>query len=121
MSANHGGVKISADCLHPDWSVLLSCDLLVIIVWICLFVQKKSPAYVAGSLQKNSLYTVLSFTYNITIGGQTVSFTAKFLYEDLTDTLPTEVTVTCTGNCSLIGPWVSHCTFSLRSSFKENR
>ncbi|PIO35892.1 hypothetical protein AB205_0004550 [Aquarana catesbeiana] len=58
--------------------------------------EKKSPAYVAGSLQKNSLYTVLSFTYNITIGGQTVSFTAKFLYEDLTDTLPTEVTVTCT-------------------------
>ncbi|XP_018422326.1 PREDICTED: centromere protein O [Nanorana parkeri] len=75
--------------------------------------EEKSPAYVAGSLQKNSLYTVLSFSYNITIEGQTVSFAAKLLYGDITSIFPTEVTVTCPGNRCVIGPYVFCCTLFL--------
>ncbi|CAI9579996.1 unnamed protein product, partial [Staurois parvus] len=83
--------------------------------------EKISPVYVEGSLQKNSLYTVLSFTYNVTVEGQIVGFAAKLLYADLADTLPTEVMVTCSGNCSLIGLCVFCCCFSPHGSFKENR
>ncbi|KAM5126990.1 centromere protein O-like [Mantella aurantiaca] len=57
--------------------------------------EEKSPAYVAGSLQKNSLYTLLSFTYNVTRKGRSVSFAAKLLYGDIASTFPTEATVTC--------------------------
>ncbi|XP_072265134.1 centromere protein O [Pyxicephalus adspersus] len=56
---------------------------------------EKSSAYVAGSLQKNSMYTVLSFTYNLPVQDQIVSFTAKVFYGDIASTYPTEVTVTC--------------------------
>uniref|UniRef100_A0A8C5N102 Centromere protein O n=1 Tax=Leptobrachium leishanense TaxID=445787 RepID=A0A8C5N102_9ANUR len=48
-----------------------------------------------GTLQKNSLYTLLTFEYNLDVEGADVCFCAKVLYGDLTRVLPTEVHITC--------------------------
>ncbi|KAL1783310.1 centromere protein O [Sigmodon hispidus] len=54
-------------------------------------------AFLTGPLQRNTLCNLLSFNYKVDEGGQTFSFSARLLYEDLTATLPTDVTVSCPG------------------------
>ncbi|KAM4040818.1 centromere protein O isoform 1-T2 [Anomaloglossus baeobatrachus] len=55
-------------------------------------------AYVPGSLQANSLHTVISFRYNVAVDGQTFCFSAKLSYGVITGVRPTEVQVTCPEN-----------------------
>lgn len=51
-------------------------------------------AFLTGPLQRNALCNLLSFTYTVEQRCQAFSFSARLLYEDLTATLPTDVTVT---------------------------
>lgn len=62
-------------------------------------------AFLAGPLQRNSLYNLLSFTYNVELRGQSLPFCARLLYKDLTTTLPTDVTVTYQGMDTLSTSW----------------
>ena len=48
-------------------------------------------------MQRNSLCNLLSFTYKAEPTGQAFPFCARLLYEDLTVTLPTDVTITYQG------------------------
>ncbi|XP_055482200.1 centromere protein O [Psammomys obesus] len=54
-------------------------------------------AFLTEPLQRNALCNLLSFTYTVEQRCQTFSFSARLLYEDLTATLPTDVTVTRPG------------------------
>ncbi|XP_063087590.1 centromere protein O isoform X2 [Cavia porcellus] len=60
--------------------------------------QGEFAAFLTGPLQRNSLCNLLSFTYKV---DQSSSFRARLLYEDLTVTLPTDVTVTPQGTEAL--------------------
>ncbi|KAG9469107.1 hypothetical protein GDO78_021188 [Eleutherodactylus coqui] len=60
--------------------------------------QDSPGACVPGTLRKNSLHTVLTFSYNVTLHGQNLLFSAKLLYRDVTAVLPTEALVTCPEN-----------------------
>ncbi|XP_073529957.1 centromere protein O [Phyllobates terribilis] len=63
--------------------------------------QDAPGAYVPNTLQRNSLHTVISFQYNVSIDGRNFCFSAKLLYGAITRVLPTEAQVTCPEN---IGP-----------------
>ncbi|XP_050999034.1 centromere protein O [Acomys russatus] len=52
--------------------------------------------FLTGPVQRNALCNLLSFTYTVEQGCQT-SFSARLVYEDLTASLPTDVTVTWPG------------------------
>nr|XP_017516198.1 centromere protein O isoform X2 [Manis javanica] len=67
--------------------------------------QSDFAAFLAGPLQRNSLYNLLSFTYNVELRGQSLPFCARLLYKDLTTTLPTDVTVTYQGMDTLSTSW----------------
>ncbi|XP_008846860.1 centromere protein O isoform X2 [Nannospalax galili] len=70
----YSGRKYQADRLQSDFEALLTVP-----------------------LQRNSLCNLLSFTYKVDGRDQSFSFSARLLYEDLTATLPTDVTVTYQG------------------------
>ncbi|XP_073418018.1 centromere protein O [Dendrobates tinctorius] len=57
---------------------------------------------VPDTLQRNSLHTVISFSYNVAIDGQTFCFSAKLLYGAITGVLPTEALVTCPENTGAV-------------------
>ncbi|XP_053315413.1 centromere protein O [Spea bombifrons] len=57
--------------------------------------QALEKIFVPGTLQRNSLCTLITFEYNVKVEEATVCFCAKLLYGDITRTLPTEATVTC--------------------------
>uniref|UniRef100_G1T9F5 Centromere protein O n=1 Tax=Oryctolagus cuniculus TaxID=9986 RepID=G1T9F5_RABIT len=59
--------------------------------------QGDFAAFLTGPLRRNALCSLLSFTYRVDSGAQSVAFSARLLYEDLTVTLPTRVTVACEG------------------------
>lgn len=65
-------------------------------------------AFLTGPLQRNALCNLLSFTYKVDQGHQNFSFSARLLYEDLTATLPTDVTVTCPGAETSTPHWEEH-------------
>lgn len=65
-------------------------------------------AFLTGPLQRNSLCNLLSFSYKVEQGRQTVSFSARLLYEDLTAALPTDVTVTRPGVEASSSHWEEH-------------
>lgn len=62
--------------------------------------QSNFATFLTGPLQRNSLCNLLSFTYKVDLRGQS-SFCARLLYEDLTATLPTDITVTYQGTEAL--------------------
>lgn len=64
--------------------------------------QEARGTYIPDTLQRNSLHTVLSFSYNVTIEEQTVRFCAKLLYGAVTSVLPTEAQVTCPDNAGSV-------------------
>ncbi|XP_005400453.1 PREDICTED: centromere protein O [Chinchilla lanigera] len=66
--------------------------------------QNDFAAFLTGPLQRNSLCNLLSFTYKVDLMGQ-YSFCARLLYEDLTATLPTDITVTYQGTEALSASW----------------
>lgn len=98
----YSGRKYQADQLQSDFAALLT-----------------------GTLQRNSLCNLLSFTYKVDLGDQSFPFCARLLYKDLTRTLPTDVTVTYQGVEALTTSWekqrVSHetlfCTKPLHRVF----
>ncbi|XP_051832333.1 centromere protein O isoform X2 [Antechinus flavipes] len=57
-------------------------------------VQDGFSAFLARPLQRNSLCTLLSFTYTMDPNGESFPFCARLMYHDLTITLPTSVTIT---------------------------
>ncbi|XP_075057272.1 centromere protein O [Mixophyes fleayi] len=57
--------------------------------------QRAESTYVSGTLKKNSLCTVLSFSYYASVAGRMSSFSAKLLYGDVIRTLPTEALIIC--------------------------
>ncbi|KFP87168.1 Centromere protein O, partial [Acanthisitta chloris] len=65
---------------------------------------------IEGALQRNSLYNLLIFNYNIPRNAQTFPFQARLLYGDPCCSLPTEVTVSCTPDApaSLVETAASH-------------
>ncbi|GAB1297270.1 Centromere protein O [Apodemus speciosus] len=65
-------------------------------------------AFLTGPLQRNTLCNLLSFSYKVTQGRQTFSFSARLLYEDLTAALPTDVTVTRPGVEASSPHWEEH-------------
>ncbi|XP_024408287.2 centromere protein O [Desmodus rotundus] len=67
--------------------------------------QSDFAAFLAGPLQRNSLCNLLSFTYKAEPTGQAFPFCARLLYEDLTVTLPTDVTITYQGMDTLSPSW----------------
>ncbi|KAM6180359.1 centromere protein O [Erethizon dorsatum] len=67
--------------------------------------QSDSAAFLTGPLQRNSLCNLLSFTYKVDLMGQSFSFCARLLYEDLNATLPTNITVTYQGKEALSASW----------------
>ncbi|XP_058524180.1 centromere protein O isoform X1 [Ochotona princeps] len=67
--------------------------------------QDGFAALLTGPLQRNSLCSVLSFTYKVDSGAQCVPFSARLLYRDLTGTLPTDVTIACLGAEGLPISW----------------
>lgn len=67
--------------------------------------QGDFAAFLTGPLQRNALCSLLSFTYRVDSGAQSVAFSARLLYEDLTVTLPTRVTVACEGTEALSCSW----------------
>ncbi|XP_004627611.1 centromere protein O [Octodon degus] len=73
--------------------------------------QSDFATFLTGPLQRNSLCNLLSFTYKVDLTGQS-SFCARLLYEDLTATLPTDITVTYQESEALSALWeeqrVSH-------------
>ncbi|XP_056418977.1 centromere protein O isoform X2 [Hyla sarda] len=60
--------------------------------------QDLSDIYIPDTLQRNSLNTVISFRYNVSIRDRTFCFSAKLLYGAVTSVLPTEAQVTCQEN-----------------------
>uniref|UniRef100_A0A8C5L3V6 Centromere protein O n=1 Tax=Jaculus jaculus TaxID=51337 RepID=A0A8C5L3V6_JACJA len=64
-------------------------------------------AFLTGPLQRNSLCNLLSFTYKVNQEHQAL-FSARLLYEDLTGTLPTDVTVMYQGAEALSNSWEKH-------------
>ncbi|KAM8954255.1 centromere protein O [Pelodytes ibericus] len=58
--------------------------------------QAVSMIVVPGSLQRNSLCTLLTFQYNVKVEGRVTCFHARLLYGELTRVLPTEALITCT-------------------------
>lgn len=66
--------------------------------------QGDFAAFLTGPLQRNALCSLLSFTYRAD-SGQSVAFSARLLYEDLTVTLPTRVAVACEGTEALSRSW----------------
>uniref|UniRef100_A0A8C3W0F4 Centromere protein O n=1 Tax=Catagonus wagneri TaxID=51154 RepID=A0A8C3W0F4_9CETA len=67
--------------------------------------QSDFAALLAGPLQRNSLCSVLSFTYNVELKGRSFPFGARLLYKDLTAALPTDVSVTYQGMDALPSTW----------------
>lgn len=67
--------------------------------------QSDFAAFLAGPLQRNPLCNLLSFTYKAEPRGQAFPFCARLLYEDLTVTLPTDVTITYQGTDTLSPSW----------------
>ncbi|XP_043843696.1 centromere protein O isoform X2 [Dromiciops gliroides] len=59
----------------------------------------------ARPLQRNSLCTLLSFTYTGEPTGESFPFCARLVYQDLTTTLPTNVTVTYQGTGATPASW----------------
>lgn len=92
----YSGRKFQADRLQSDFAALL-----------------------AGPLQRNSLCTVLSFTYNVELKGQSFPFGARLLYKDLTTTLPTDVSVTHQGMDTLPSTWEEQRAAHERLFFKK--
>lgn len=78
----YSGRKYQADQLQSDFTALLT-----------------------GPLQRNSLCNLLSFTYKVNLEDQSFPFCARFLYKDLTRTLPTDVTITYQGVEALPPSW----------------
>ncbi|XP_075716960.1 centromere protein O isoform X2 [Rhinoderma darwinii] len=64
--------------------------------------QDAADTHVADTLQRNSLHTVLSFSYNVKMGQKNFRFSAKLLYGDITGVLPTEALVTCPDNAGSV-------------------
>ncbi|XP_068928087.1 centromere protein O [Petaurus breviceps papuanus] len=62
-------------------------------------------AFLARPLQRNSLCTLLSFTYTTDPGGESFPFCARLVYEDLTTTLPTNVTIMYQGTGAMPASW----------------
>ncbi|XP_063771123.1 centromere protein O [Pseudophryne corroboree] len=60
--------------------------------------QEAPATYISGTLQSNSLYTVLSFSYYAKADGGMSCFAAKLVYGDITRILPTEALITCSDN-----------------------
>ncbi|XP_053564888.1 centromere protein O [Bombina bombina] len=54
--------------------------------------------FICGTLQRNSLCTLLSFEYNLKLEGRIYNFSAKLQYCDITRCLPTKAVVTCNEN-----------------------
>lgn len=59
--------------------------------------QKHFSAFLGGHWQKNSLYNMLAFNYDVTTESSTFPFRVKLLYGDLDRSLPTEASVSCKG------------------------
>uniref|UniRef100_A0A674J4Y0 Centromere protein O n=1 Tax=Terrapene triunguis TaxID=2587831 RepID=A0A674J4Y0_9SAUR len=59
--------------------------------------QDHYSAFLEGTLQRNSLYNLLFFNYDVETESKTFPFRAKLVYGDLTRSLPTEATITCQG------------------------
>ncbi|KAG8535587.1 hypothetical protein GDO81_028206, partial [Engystomops pustulosus] len=57
--------------------------------------QDSPGPYIPGTLQRNTLHTVLSFRYNVTIHERTFCFSARLQYSAVTSVLPSEAAVTC--------------------------
>uniref|UniRef100_A0A8D0GDN9 Centromere protein O n=1 Tax=Sphenodon punctatus TaxID=8508 RepID=A0A8D0GDN9_SPHPU len=63
--------------------------------------QEHFAAFLEGTVQKNSLYNLLTFSYSLDVDSTTFPFTAKLLYGDPACCHPTEVVVTCKGDASV--------------------
>ncbi|XP_014465700.2 centromere protein O [Alligator mississippiensis] len=59
------------------------------------YLQKHFSAFLGGHWQKNSLYNMLAFNYDVTTESSTFPFRVKLLYGDLDRSLPTEASVSC--------------------------
>ncbi|KAM4695353.1 centromere protein O [Discoglossus pictus] len=57
--------------------------------------QAHPEIFVCGTLQRNSLCTVLTFQYNLKLEGRAITFNVKLLYGNVTLCLPTEAVITC--------------------------
>ncbi|XP_036605397.1 centromere protein O isoform X2 [Trichosurus vulpecula] len=62
-------------------------------------------AFLAKPLQRNSLCTLLSFTYTMDPSGESFPFCARLVYEDLTTALPTKVTIAYQGTGETPASW----------------
>ncbi|XP_044146005.1 centromere protein O [Bufo gargarizans] len=78
--------------------------------------QGAEGTYIPDTLQRNSLHTVLSFSYNVTIDNQNFCFSAKLQYGAITAVLPTEALVTCPENA---GPVQEAAVSSHSSLFRS--
>ncbi|XP_056669107.1 centromere protein O isoform X3 [Monodelphis domestica] len=67
--------------------------------------QHGFSAFLARPLQRNSLCTLLTFTYTMDSSEKAFPFCARLVYEDLTRTLPTNVTVTYQGTGATPASW----------------
>ncbi|XP_074144473.1 centromere protein O isoform X2 [Sminthopsis crassicaudata] len=68
-------------------------------------VQGGFSPFLARPLQRNSLCTLLSFTYTMDPSGESFPFCARLVYHDLTITLPTSVTITYQGTGATPASW----------------
>ncbi|XP_030346894.1 centromere protein O [Strigops habroptila] len=57
--------------------------------------QEHFSDQIKGTLQRNSLYNLLVFNYNVSSKSKTFPFNVRLLYGDLCCSLPTEVIVSC--------------------------
>ncbi|XP_061206124.1 centromere protein O [Neopsephotus bourkii] len=58
--------------------------------------QEHFSDQINGTLQRNSLYNLLVFNYNVSSKSKTFPFNVRLRYGDLCHSLPTEVIVSCT-------------------------
>ncbi|NXF00132.1 CENPO protein, partial [Menura novaehollandiae] len=92
--------QLSREFLHSDFRSFLGrlCQHLNGFVGRRLQVellQEHFSDWIQGTLHRNSLCNLLTFTYNIPGNSRSFPFRARLLYRDPCRSLPTEVTVSC--------------------------